>query len=84
MTTDNVSQLRLLNGEAYLNKITPTWNGTYYTQVPQQPNGALSNADTQWFNGASNGIQFPPSMDDSPLEVYDERLIVTNTYDYEK
>lgn len=28
---DNVSAIRLLNGEAYLNKLTPYWNGTYYT-----------------------------------------------------
>lgn len=32
---DNVSGIRLLNGEAYLNKLTPTWNGTYYTNVTQ-------------------------------------------------
>ena len=82
LTVDDVSQVRLLNGEAYANEITPTFNGTYFTNVPQQPNDALSNADSMWFNGASNGIQFPPSMDDSPLEVYDDRLIVTNQYNY--
>ena len=33
-TLDNVSAYRLLNGEAYVNKITPVWNGTYFSNVP--------------------------------------------------
>lgn len=59
-TTDNVSSYRLNNGQAYLNKLIPIWNGTYYTMTPQQPNGAISNADSMFFNAVSNGIQFPP------------------------
>jgi|LauGreDrversion4_2_1035121.scaffolds.fasta_scaffold322546_2 hypothetical protein len=34
LTTDDVSQVRLLNGQAYLNKITPIFNGTYSSMVP--------------------------------------------------
>lgn len=44
----------------------------------------MSNVDSDWFNGASNGMQFPPYMDQSPVQVYNDRLIVTNTYNYEK
>jgi hypothetical protein len=29
-------------------------------------------------------MQFPPYMDQSPVQVYNDRLIVTNTYNYEK
>jgi hypothetical protein len=83
-TTDNVSAYRLLNGEAYLNKLTPIWNGTYYTQTPQQPSGALSNSESDWFDNASNGMQFPPFMNHDSLKVYSDRLITTETYNYEK
>ena len=79
---DNVSAIRLLNGEAYLNKLTPFWNGTYYTYVPQQANDALSNADSNWFNLASNGIQFPPYMDKSPVTIYNDRLLMLEEYQY--
>lgn len=83
-TTDNVSAYRLLNGEAYLNKLTPIWNGTYYTQTPQQPSGALANSESDWFDNASNGMQFPPNMNHDSLKVYSDRLITTETYNYEK
>jgi hypothetical protein len=83
-TIDNVSSYRLNNGEAYLNKIIPIWNGTYYTQTPQQPNGALSNADSMWFNSVSNGIQFPPGMNHDPIQVYNDRTISVATYNYEQ
>jgi hypothetical protein len=73
-----------LNGEAYLNKITPTWNGTFYTNVPQQPNDALSNTDAAWFNGASNGIQFAPGLNQDPITVYNDRLINIDTFNYYK
>ena len=32
-TTDNVSAIRLLNEEAYLNRIKKTWNGTDYSYI---------------------------------------------------
>lgn len=66
-TTDNVSQIRLLNGEAYLNRIQETWNGTDFSAVPQQPNDAISNAESNWFGSASNGVQFPPYMNQDPI-----------------
>jgi hypothetical protein len=34
-TPDDVSQIRLLNGEAYLNRIQTVWNGTAFTRIAQ-------------------------------------------------
>ncbi len=74
----------MLNGEAYVNKIFQNWNGTFYTNVPQQPNDVLSNEDSYYFNTASNGIQFPPAMNQSAISVFDDRLITINNYYYSK
>lgn len=81
-TTDNVSGYRLNNGQAYLNKLIPIWNGTYFTQTPQQPNGAISNADSMWFNAVSNGIQYPPFMSQKPIKMYNDRTIKVENYNY--
>lgn len=33
--TDDVCQVRLVNGEAYVNKVQNIWNGTYFTPIRQ-------------------------------------------------
>lgn len=83
-TTDDVSTYRLVNGEAYVNKVQNIFNGTYYTPVRQQPNGTVGFSDAQFYQTATNGIQFPPDMDDSDITVYDDRLIYIDTYNYVK
>ena len=83
-TTDDVSTYRLVNGEAYVNKIQNIFNGTYYTPVRQQPNGTVGFSDAQFYQTATNGIQFPPDMDESAVTVYDDRLIYIDTYNYAK
>jgi len=81
-STDDVSGYRLNNQQAYLNKEIPIWNGTYFTQTPQQPNGAISNAESMWFNGVSNGMQFPPNQGQDAVKVYNDRLIQIETFDF--
>lgn len=83
-STDNVSAIRTLNGQAYINKVTPVWNGTYFSNVTQQPNDGLSNSNSAWFNLTSNGLQFPPYMDKSSVKVYNDRLLMSETYDWSK
>lgn len=83
-TPDNVSGYRLNNGEAYLNKLIPIWNGTYFTPTPQQPNDAISNADSMWFDAASNGIQYPPNQKENPVKMYNDRTIKVENYNYYK
>jgi hypothetical protein len=46
----------MINGEAYLNMKMPVWNGTFFSNVTQQPDDAMSNVDASWFDNASNGV----------------------------
>jgi len=76
------SRVRILNDEAYTNRIVPIWNGTYYSNVTLNPDGSVGFAQAQMFGeSTSNGIQFPPFMDENvPIMVYNERNIEVNTY----
>lgn len=42
----------------------------------------MSNADSMWFNAASNGMQFPPHQQKTPLSYYNDRLIKVEDYYY--
>jgi len=76
LSLDSIGQVRILNGEAYVNKLQQVWNGTYFSDVPQNPDGKIGMTHGQQFKGAGNGMQFPPFVDtDSPVEVYDSRLV---------
>ena len=72
--------LRIANLEAYTNRIVPVWNGTYITPVTLNPDGSVGFATSEFFADATNGIQFPPFMDGSPVRVYDSRLIQISTF----
>jgi hypothetical protein len=53
---NQTSVVRILNEEAYTNRIVPIWNGTYYTPVNLNPDGSVGFASAQFFHSASNGI----------------------------
>lgn len=80
--TSDVCQYRLVNGEAYVNKIQNIWNGTYFTPIRQQPSGNVGFSTAQFFETATNGIQFAPAMNESDVQVYDDRTIYIDTYAY--
>ena len=81
-STDNVSAIRLVNDVAYVNKVVPVWNGTYFTDVAQQEGGALTYAEANMFNSCSNGMQFPPYLDQKSVQVYDMHNLQINEYKY--
>lgn len=70
----------MTNDEAYTNRIVPIWNGTYVTPVTLNPDGSVGFASAQKFDGVSNGMQFPPYMDNSNIQVFDSRTVQVNTY----
>ena len=78
---DEIGEIRLINGEAYVNKITRVWNGTYFTDVPQNPDGTTGMKHAVWLDGVGNGMQLPPFVDtDSKLEIFDTKLIAKTTF----
>ena len=83
LSLDSIGQVRILNDEAYVNKAQQVWNGTYFSEVPQNPDGTIGMEGAQMFKGAGNGMQFPPFVDtDSPVEVYDSRLVKIVEYSH--
>lgn len=78
---NQTSIVRIVNEEAYTNRIVPVWNGTYVTPVTLNPDGSVGFATAQGFTGVSNGMQFPPYMDEDPVKIYDTRSVQINTYD---
>lgn len=43
------SRVRIINEEAYTNRIVPIWNGTYESQVTLNPDGSVGFAQAQMF-----------------------------------
>ena len=74
---NQTSRIRIINEEAYTNRIVPVWNGTYITPVTLNPDLSVGFSSAKMFGeSTSNGIQFPPFMDKNvPLQVYNERLV---------
>ena len=80
---EKIGQVRLMNGEAYVNKLDQVWNGTFFSDVPQLPDMTIGMKNADWFNGASNGLQFPPFLNtDSDIQVFDNRLVKKVTYSH--
>ena len=78
---DEIAEVRTVNEEAYVNKIINVWNGTYFSAVPQNPDGDIGMKNAVWLDGASNGMQFPPFVDtDSTLSIFDSRNIQKVSY----
>lgn len=74
-----------------MNKLTQVWNGTYFTETPQQPSGNLGFEEALMFNGTTTGMQFPPrewsgaswnADGTKDLVVYDPHLMQVSTYKY--
>lgn len=53
---DEIAEVRTVNEEAYVNKIINVWNGTYFTAVPQNPDGDIGMKNAVWLEGSSNGM----------------------------
>ena len=53
---DEIAEVRTVNEEAYVNKIINVWNGTYFSAVPQNPDGDIGMKNAVWLDGASNGM----------------------------
>lgn len=73
-----------MNGEAYVNKAVQVWNGTYFTEVAQLPDGTIGMKHADFFDEYANGMQFPPLKDaGDDLKVYDSKTVRKMKFDHD-
>ncbi len=76
---DEIGQLRIINNQAYANKVVQLYNSTTYLNIAQSD--PKISFEEQELKDVSGGMQFPPLMDSSSqLRVFDPRNVKVATY----
>ena len=79
---DEIGQIRIINEEAFANKVVQMYNSTAYLNITQSD--PKLPFDQQGLADVTGGMQFPPLMDSSSqLRVFDPRTVKIATYRHE-
>jgi hypothetical protein len=77
-----IGQLRLINNAAIVNRREVVWDGQQYTEITvnRPTNGSM---DSIILEDVSYGMQFPPSMTQDPIKVYNAHTLDIDHYEYD-
>ena len=79
---DEIGQVRMINGQHYVNKMSEIFNGTFQVNITQ--NDPKSSESQAKLKKVSSGMQFPPGIStDDQLHVYDSRNIKVMSYTHD-
>jgi len=79
---DEIGRLRIINEEAYTNRLYALWNGTAMVNTTLT-DSTLSTSEKE-LDGVSAGMQFPPDIqEDDQLRLYDQRNLKIMTYNHD-